>query len=179
MKKDWQANYGWAFVAGVLAWAIPGAGHILLRRTTRGIIIFLCVTGLFWTGMGIGGAFTVDPIREPWWRAAQMLTGVSGLIGLKQQERAREAVAAKAGISNMPSNVNRDGDNWGTVFQKEAVAQKLWLAPPADGVARAYSGIAGMLNIMCIFDAFVLALLGKRGEGPLLNAEEQPEGATK
>ena len=89
----------------------------------------------------------------------------------------------------MPSNVSRDNDNWGTLFQKEAVAQKVWLAPPGDGVARAYSGIAGMLNIMCIFDAIVLGLLGKRGEGPLLDPEEQPleseprgrgpEGATK
>ena len=38
------------------------------------------------------------------------------------------------------------------------------LVYPTDVVARAYAGIAGMLNLLCIFDAVVLAMLGHFGE---------------
>ena len=37
-------------------------------------------------------------------------------------------------------------------------------AAPMDSVARAYSGTAGLLNLMCIFDAAILALMGRTGE---------------
>mgnify|MGYP000853354412 CR=1 FL=1 len=33
-----------------------------------------------------------------------------------------------------------------------------------DNVARAYAGIAGLLNLLCIFDATILALMGRFGE---------------
>ncbi len=180
MKKDWQPNYGWAVVAGLLAWVIPGAGHILLHRTVRGVIIFVCVVGLFWSGMAIGGVFTVDPIRERWWFIGQMCTGASGFIGYQREERAREAVAASAGISPLPHpGMTRTGDDWWTAFKKQAAQADLWLAYPGDGVARAYSGIAGMLNIMCVFDAVMLALLGKRGEEPPAEPEPQPSPTPK
>jgi TM2 domain-containing membrane protein YozV len=38
------------------------------------------------------------------------------------------------------------------------------LVPPQEGPARAYTGVAGMLNLLCVFDAVMLALLGTRGE---------------
>ena len=42
--------------------------------------------------------------------------------------------------------------------------ENLALAYPADAVAQAYSGIAGMLNLLCIFDAALLGMMGKGAE---------------
>ena len=38
------------------------------------------------------------------------------------------------------------------------------LVAPAETVARAYAGVAGLLNALCIFDAVVLAAMGVFGE---------------
>jgi hypothetical protein len=37
---------------------------------------------------------------------------------------------------------------------------------PTLNVARPYAGIAGMLNLLCIMDAVVLAFMGVYGEPP-------------
>ena len=179
MKTKWQPNYGWAFAAGVLAWVIPGAGHVLLRRSVRGVIIFLCVSGLFWGGMAIGGVFTVDPVREEWWFKGQLCTGLSGIIGWQRQEQVRQGITARLNIPALPPRSGPSRDSWWAAYTKELVARKLALSYPADGVARAYTGIAGMVNVMCIFDAFMLGLLGKKGEGPVLATDEEAKEAVE
>lgn len=45
----------WAPVLA-LSWLIPGAGHLLLKRTGRGIILLLAVTGMFACGLMMRGA---------------------------------------------------------------------------------------------------------------------------
>ena len=42
--------------------------------------------------------------------------------------------------------------------------EKLSLVSPVDTAARAYCGVAGLLNLMCIFDALILAIMGSTGE---------------
>ena len=55
-------------------------------------------------------------------------------------------------------------EKWWRTY-KQALADKgLSLSYPADTVARAYAGVAGMLNLMCIFDAVMLAAMGRFGE---------------
>ncbi|MBT3198899.1 MAG: hypothetical protein HN350_03190 [Phycisphaerales bacterium] len=55
--------------------------------------------------------------------------------------------------------------------ESELSKKKLALVAPMATIARAYAGVAGLLNLMCAFDVFMLALLGpaaaaepKRGE---------------
>ena len=43
--------------AVALAWLIPGGGHFLLRRTTRGALVFVCVLVMFLVGLMMRGAF--------------------------------------------------------------------------------------------------------------------------
>lgn len=49
------ATVNWVPVVG-LAWLIPGAGHLLLKRTTRGILLFGCVLIAFLLGLMLRGA---------------------------------------------------------------------------------------------------------------------------
>jgi len=147
MTKQKQSSPNPA-LAVMLAYAIPGAGHFYLGRAKRGIIIFLTVTALFWAGIGVGGVLTVDLQQERWWFVAQMLTGVNGLAAWQRQKQAYQSLANVKGESLEDRTVNAGID----------------LVVPAETVARAYSGVAGLLNLMCMFDALMLAIMGVRGE---------------
>jgi hypothetical protein len=151
-------------LAVLLACAIPGAGHLYLGRAKRGIIIFLTVTALFWAGVGVGGVLTVDSQKERWWFAAQMLTGVNGLAAWQRQKLAYQALAKVKGDS----------------LEERTVNAGIALVVPSETVARAYSGVAGLLNLMCIFDALMLSIMGARGEPrPQEEDEPKPQGTAK
>ena len=155
-----------------MAWLIPGAGHVYIKRTLRGVIICLCLNGLFWTGVAIGGVFTVDPLKDRWWFSAQMCTGVSGVASWYRQEKERGKITnnfddPKLRTSNPPLQMDRKDQlpqRWWEAYTEAKVKNGTNLAYPADTVAKAYSGVAGMLNLMCIFDAVILAAMGKFGE---------------
>lgn len=42
--------------AVALGWLIPGAGHLLLKRTGRGVLLLVSVTGMFLCGLMMRGA---------------------------------------------------------------------------------------------------------------------------
>ena len=42
--------------AVALGWLIPGGGHFLLKRSGRGILLFVAVTGMFICGLMMRGA---------------------------------------------------------------------------------------------------------------------------
>lgn len=42
--------------AVALGWLIPGGGHLLLKRTGRGILLLLAITGMFLCGLLMRGA---------------------------------------------------------------------------------------------------------------------------
>ena len=144
-------------LALILAWLIPGAGHVYLRRYVRGVVIFVLVTATFWAGVAIGGVMTVDRHQERWWFIADMFTGVHGLVSWHRQNEVYEAI-----IPELPRTRNPQ-------IQKAAINQALderglFLPAPTAAVARVYSGVAGMMALMCIFDAFMLAMMGVSGE---------------
>jgi TM2 domain-containing membrane protein YozV len=210
-----------AFVALVLAWIVPGAGQAFVGRPLRGIIIFLVIGATFWGGIAMGGVMTVDHEGQKWWFAAEMLTGVHGLVGWQNESKQLEklepkiqADMAESGIylnNNIKDNRRELSDCIRQITQleqsirtaatgqeretlqgdlnsrKEAKSkierqiivshrqlqslrgahivkvlakEKLALVAPMATLARAYAGVAGLLNLMCIFDAVMLALIG-------------------
>jgi len=42
--------------AVALGWLVPGAGHLLLKRTGRGVLLLVAVTGMFVCGLMMRGA---------------------------------------------------------------------------------------------------------------------------
>lgn len=165
-----------AGVAGVLAWILPGAGHLYLRRPVRGIIIFVTIAAMFWGGVAMGGTLTVDQYNERWWFAAQMLAGAHGLASWHRQ------TALYNRLMNGPDGLqpplpDPGGDISRAQLEMDEVLarEKLALVAPTDTVARAYAGVAGMLNLMCIFDAIALALIGTTGERASRRDEPDPD----
>jgi hypothetical protein len=176
MSKTVRDEFLTPLAAGLLAWLIPGAGHLYLRRTARGIILFVCINGLFWSGVAMGGVFTVDPPREKWWFTAQMCTGLSGVGAWYRQNVQRHHIAEKYNLPLAPppdvvvdkgnridntAKVNDWQQSWLNAEHEEGGIDLVY---PAEITSRAYSGVAGMLNVLCIFDAIMLGLMGKFGE---------------
>ena len=97
--------------------------------------------------------------KERWWFAAQMLTGVNGLAAWQRQKLAYKALAKVEGDS----------------LEERTVNAGIALVVPAETVARAYSGVAGLLNLMCIFDALMLSIIGMRGEPQPQPQDDKPK----
>ena len=154
-----------------LAWLVPGSGHVYVGHVGRGVIVFLAISALFWSGVAVGGVMTVDYESERWWFVAEMCTGVHGLVGWQRQKRVYEQLDSELakdddGFMDAVGRVGPAG--YGQVrraYLDELLAeQDLALVAPGGTVARAYAGVAGMLNILCIFDAMMLALMGRTGQ---------------
>ncbi len=173
-------------LALLLAWLVPGAGHAYLRRPVRAAFIFVVIGATFWAGVAMGGVMTVDHRAQKWWFAAQTFTGAHALVSWRRTEivyddiypQIREIVGRWRGTGEEKPQLYEQ-----LVYDTAMASEGLVLTAPVDSVARAYTGIAGLLNMMCIFDATVLALMGVSGE-PNKNGEgkkQKPDarGASK
>lgn len=59
----------------VAAWALPGAGHLWLGRSSKGIVFLVALPLMFAIGLGLDGAlFAIDP--------SQPLVALAGLADL-------------------------------------------------------------------------------------------------
>jgi len=177
MTENNQTYPGRALVAGLLAWLIPGAGHVYLGRTVRGVIICICIHAMFWSGVAVGGVFTVEPLRERWWFSVQMATGVSGLAGWVHQDRMRRRITSRFEDPRLrsPTPVRGRRDEWWKAYTAAQADKGVALVYPASVVARAYTGIAGMLNLMCVFDVVCLGLIGRLGEPDRAGRRKPPD----
>lgn len=111
--------------AGLLTWLLPGLGHIYLGQRARGLVLLVTITVTFWTGVAIGGVRdTIDPENRRLWFTAQICTG-------------GHTLAAYA----LHRWVDRTDNPGHTTY---------WLS--AD-VGVHYTGVAGLLNLLVIFDA--------------------------
>ena len=165
-----------------LAWLVPGAGHLYLRRPVRAVVLFITVHVLFWSGVSVGGVFTVNPRDEIWWCRAQLCAGASGAISYWRQ-RAEYAKHERTAISAMG---RAGGYATSEAHRREELAEEvndilagegLALVPPASSLAYILSGVAGMLNLMCIFDALILSLMGRCGEPAPVGQRDQEQAA--
>jgi hypothetical protein len=79
------------WVAGVLAFLIPGAGHFYQGRTFKGLVYSVCILGTFTCGMVLGAGqvvhFRWDAQVRSWGYLAQVWVGLPALPALIQSRR--------------------------------------------------------------------------------------------
>lgn len=69
-------------VVGLLAWALPGAGHIFIKEFKRGLIIFVAIVTTFLVGLYIGSIAVIDPAHaKPWYMAQILASPAVAFIG--------------------------------------------------------------------------------------------------
>ena len=71
---------------GIAAWLIPGAGHWMLGKKDRAIVIFVSVLFLFFTGIYIGGSALINTAHAKLWYIAQIFNGIPCLIMTSKEQ---------------------------------------------------------------------------------------------
>ena len=112
----------------VAAWAVPGLGHLLLRRWSRGLVFFVTVGTLALTGVALRGRI-FSPGTGDFFDLVGFLAdcGAGGFFLLTKW------------IENGGADVSRAAGDYGTRF----------------------FATAGVLNLLCVLDAYHLAVSGK------------------
>lgn len=82
-------------VSGVLAYLIPGAGHLYQGRLFKGVLYFCCILGTFFGGMKLGeGAVVYHMPTNRWGLSlnylAQVCVGLPALPALYQTKRSKD-----------------------------------------------------------------------------------------
>ena len=152
-------------LAGVLAWLVPGLGHFYQGRTAKGILFSVCILSTFFYGVYLGGSSelgwgrTVFASFRPGHRRlpylCQIGVGLPAFPALIEAQRAADGKKPLLGGFMAPPRPNDGGGG------KRAIA--LAEQPSLDelhkklhryfDVGTAYTMIAGLLNILAIYDA--------------------------
>ena len=168
------------YVALVLAWVVPGLGHMLIGQKLRGAVFLVAIHGLFGLGLLVAGIRAINPPDQAIWTYTQYLTGWPMLVADKVEKNSRAELGDRA--ADPHSNEYRG--RLGVVFDQEAppggetVAEKQVRAvafikehpsfavdPKMQDLGAVYCGIAGMLNLLVMFDV-LLRITGSKRENP-------------
>lgn len=164
LKEPW--------IAALLAWLVPGLGHVYQGRTGKGALFFVCVFGTFLFGLFLGRGKVVyasPPGQQPWrWQFyCQLGVGLPAMPALWQRHlRVQGKPPAFGGLMAPPYDtpqplVDASGNQ---AQQPNQLAAWTIEMHPMFEVGTMYTVIAGLLNILVICDAYAgpLVLLPKR-----------------
>jgi hypothetical protein len=162
-------------LAAFLAWLIPGAGHIYQGRTGKGILFFVCILGTFFYGLYIGNGRVVYASTAPvfsrqfldrWQFICQVGVGLPVLPAVVQRERLRNNKPPLFGDNFMrpPYGPN---DKPSDFFESEDQSDPDRIVKSPDELSKwnydygeyfeigtVFTVIAGLLNILAIYDAY-------------------------
>ena len=68
-----ENNIGFLLTVGLLAWLVPGAGHLALKEKRHAVIIFVTIALTFITGLYIGSIGVINPVGAKPWYVAQIM----------------------------------------------------------------------------------------------------------
>jgi hypothetical protein len=147
------------FLAGLLAWLVPGLGHYYQRRFHKALIFFVCIVPLFIVGCALGSSREVGIARNVYWSWRDSDWRYWWLahapLGLSVIPSGIQAWQINAGQQPMfgsfmapPQGVHR-GKLVGVPPVIDEVRQKL----PHYELGTYFVVIAGLMNLLVIFDA--------------------------
>jgi len=157
-------------LAAFLAWLIPGLGHLYQGRTGKGILFFVCILGTFFYGLYIGGGRVVyassPSIFTRWQYFCQLGVGVPAMPALVQTMRVNRG---KEPLRPFGRDFMRPPQMRGGPFESDDTTNASSTAEVAspDELAKwnyeygdlfdlgtVFTVIAGLLNILVIYDAY-------------------------
>jgi len=140
-------------LTGVLAWLVPGLGHLYVGQRARGWVCLVTITATFWAGVAIGGVQgTIDPRGErELWFVAQICAGGNALAGYMWHVLAPPPPPTRPGVIGAT----------GPILSTE--------------VGIHYTGVAGLLNLLVIFDAIARADSVSTPNGRKRSKNQQPQ----
>ena len=133
-KSSGDANWPFLISVGLLSWFIPGGGYFLLKEKKRAWVILITISLLFIAGLYVGSIGVVDKVSiadKPWI--------ISELTWYTAQVIVSPAVMVIGSIT-------------------ESGRYQVYGKP--EEIGQIYTGIAGLLNFLCIINAVYLAYVG-------------------
>lgn len=127
----------WNLPAAVAAWLVPGLGHFLCGHTRRGLILLLCIGGMWTGGLLIGGISVVqsrssEGMLRPWYLGQAVIAPSIAVEYTHDRYRARFA-----GRDPMPTDAS--------IPYQPAYGR-------AYEIGTLYTALAGLLNLLAIVD---------------------------
>jgi hypothetical protein len=137
-------------LAAFLAWLVPGLGHFYQRRTGKAILYAVCILGLYTMGMIMGeGKIVYWRWINPWnnpekfclYYLGQFFVGLASLPAL---------------IQSTLHYYGHDYTLWGLMAEpsQEVLNQMQPRLGKLVEIGQIYTCIAGLLNILAIYDAY-------------------------
>jgi hypothetical protein len=149
-------------LAGLLSYVVPGLGQIYQGRIGKGILFLVCLYGMFFTGMALGHwknvylpdtaakngqAWLPVPVANLWSRlhfAGQFWIGAAAWPALWQYAHYDPNQDADSVFGTFERAPKNDDD----LNKLQQNSDKTW------DLGWVYTVIAGVLNILVIYDAF-------------------------
>jgi hypothetical protein len=165
-------------IAGLLAWALPGLGHVYQGRTGKGLLFFVCVLGTFFYGLYLGGGKVVYA-AVPWeqqyhWQYwCQLGVGLPSTPMLVQRRRMlNKQEPLWNGFMAPPKNgpIPWEDDSGNPTTQPNELAKWTVEYHPHFELGMVYTVVAGLLNVLVICDAV---------GGPLVISHQADKDASK
>jgi hypothetical protein len=132
-------------LAAFLAWLLPGAGHFYQQRYLKSAIFFIAIMSTFGLGMLVGGGRCVYASWTSEWRLQYVLQAGIGLPAMpaayQAYRQSKGQLPALNGFMAPPASPAVLSD---------------WNAETSSGfdMGTLYTMIAGLLNILVVFDAW-------------------------
>ncbi len=160
-------------VAAILAWLIPGLGHWYQGRRAKAVLYFVAIMGLFGWGIYLGGSgesfpedgrnvtigygravyFAWRPDDRRFYYLAQVFVGLPALPALYQAHRMEQGQKVLWGGFMAPPIAGRPNPNGPNADQPTADELNKHLNRYFD-LATFYATVAGLLNVLAIYDAW-------------------------
>ena len=153
-------------LAALLAWLWPGAGHLYQGRTAKGVLYMICILSTyfygFWMGQGhvVYASWTPQDRRLPY--ICQIGVGLPALPALIQNRVTTRGQASPLGTDMMaPPYVN---PHWQVGDTPDQLSQWHEEAGVGFELGTLFTMVAGLLNILAIYDAFAGPVFSKPEE---------------
>jgi hypothetical protein len=131
-------------LALVVAWLVPGLGHVILGRRARGLIFGALIWGSFTLGLAHDGRLALRDGKQPFLTSLQVIANLG--VG-PADVIARLAVYGELAY-RFPTNVHTKVDaRRGETFRDRARS-------PVSIYGTAYLWTAGLMNLLLLFDVW-------------------------
>lgn len=151
-------------IAALLAWLIPGAGHLYQGRTTKGLLFMICILGTFFYGLVLGDGKVVYASWRPTDRRlpylCQVGVGLPALPALVEAYRAKHDKEPLFGGMMVPPRLPEQNGGVDELAEWHRYLHRNF------ELGTVYTMIAGLLNILVIYDAW---------GGPMQYADDKKE----
>lgn len=132
--------------AALLAWLVPGLGHLYQRRTAKGVLFMVCILSTFFFGLfcsnghAVYASWKAGDKRLPY--LCQVGVGLPALPALVQTYLVRSGKEPLFGGVMAPPRDSKQLDEWHRTLNKYFE------------LGTVYTMIAGLLNILAVYDAW-------------------------